>query len=185
MENITHDTGVAEGNHNCHIVDIDRYPGINIQANDVIKRLPTSKSCLIEISQENQMESIIVHSKREIHLIKLAHIISESNAPVGMYDKIIKWAKDLDEDDLNRTISFKTLIRQTAKRYGMSNIFPESFQVILPSLNAVKVTKFNFAAQLYSLLGDEELMREENLIYGKDMYFREDSPPDLYIWLRN
>ena len=56
----------------------------------------------------------------------------------------------------------------------MSNIFPKSFQVILPSLNAVKVTNFNFAAQLYSLLGDEELMREENLIYGKDIYFRED-----------
>ena len=107
MENITHDTGVAEGNHNCHIVDIDRYPGINIQANNVIKRMPTSKSCLIEIAQKNQMESIIAHSKREIHFIKLAHIISESNTPVGMYDKIIKLAKDLDEDDLNRTISFK------------------------------------------------------------------------------
>ena len=107
MKNITNDTGVAASNHNCHIVDIDNYPGINIQANDVIKRMPTSKSCLIEISQENQMESIIVHSKREIRFIKLAHIISESNALVGMYDKIIKLAKDLDEDDLNRTISFK------------------------------------------------------------------------------
>ena len=160
-----------------NFVNLERHPGINAEANTALARLSSTKSCLNEIAHRNKVNSgVIVHSSREVQHLNLAHILTESNAPTGMYDKIIKWAKGIDEGDLDRTISFHTLIQQTATKYGLGNIFPQSFQVILPSLNAVKVTKFNFAEQLYSILSDDKLMMPDNLIYGEDIFRREDKP---------
>jgi hypothetical protein len=39
-------------------------------------------------------------------------------------------------------------------------------------MNAVSVTTFNFIAQLYSILSDEDLMQPKNLVFGEDPYQR-------------
>ena len=70
-----------------NFVNLERHPGINAEANTALARLSTTKSCLIEIAHRNNVNSgVIVHSSRETQFLTLAHILSESNAPTGMYD---------------------------------------------------------------------------------------------------
>ena len=63
----------------------------------------------------------------------------------------MKWAKEIDTNALNaRPISYKALIHRTAEKYGLEHIFPKTKVMLLPSLNAVKVTYFSFISQLHS-----------------------------------
>ena len=145
-----------------------------VDGTDIVAGYPTSRTSLIDSNSTNLrgIGPIIVHSSRERKFLELAQILSGVNTPLHVYDQIVKWARLLKEDDLDLSISYHNLVRQTAKKYGLSSIFPEPITTILPSQNAVKVTKFKFVEQMYSLLSDEELMQPQNLIFGDDPFAR-------------
>ena len=132
-----------------------------------------STSSLIDTENLNDIDKSfgIQHSSVEVALISLVSILASVNAPYHVYDKILKWAKNIDLSVLKvKSISYRTLVYQTAEKYGLGSIFPSTKLLLLPSHNAVKVTTFSFLDQLYSLLSDPELMKPANLIYGDDIY---------------
>ena len=115
-----------------------------------------------------------IHSEVEVALIKLASIVTKVNAPHYVYKSLVDWAKSTSDRSVlsTRTISYKFLVKNLASKYGIPNIFPETNNVLLPSMNAVSVTTFSFVDQLYSLLSDKELMQPKNLIYGNNIFER-------------
>ena len=122
-----------------------------------------------------------IHSEVEVALIKLASIVTQVNAPHFVYKSLVDWAKTTSDRSVlsTRTISYKLLVKNLASKYGIPNIFPETKQILLPSMNAVSVTTFSFVDQLYSLLSDKELMQPKNLIYGHNIFERiNDHTPD-------
>jgi hypothetical protein len=106
------------------------------------------------------------YSSREKAHIELASILCSINAPAHVYSKIFKWAKKATPNDLRSHIKYKTLMSQLARSQGLRDIFPTTHVLPLPSGNCVKVTKFSFKSQLKSLLSDNDLMCEDNLIFG-------------------
>ena len=63
----------------------------------------------------------------------------------------------------DRPFGYPELIRQMARKYGLECTHPRHEYLDLDSGNVVKVTTFDFLAQVYSLLSDSTLMREDNL----------------------
>ena len=118
------------------------------------------------------------HSNLEVKLIKLASIITSVNAPHYVYKDLVEWGRELESGDRrqrilsSKSISFEKLIKNTAEKYGVGNIFPTVSRLFLPSNNCISVTTFDFGAQLFSLLTDEMLMQPKNLIYGNDIFAR-------------
>ena len=148
-------------------------------------RKKSCRSVLIDTDNANHANTSlgIVHSETEKALIQLVSHLASVNAPYHLYGKIVKWAKELKPDVLNmRSITYKTLVHQTAMKYGLDNIFPKCRELLLPSRNAVLVTKFNFSDQLFSLLSDESLMKPENLIYGDDIFSRETEHTNTHVF---
>ena len=119
-------------------------------------------------------DNVIIHSDLEVALIKVASIVTNANGPHYLYKQLVDWAKTTSERCIlsTRSIAFKTLIKNLSQKYGIPNIFPETKRILLPSMNAVSVTTFNFIAQLYSILSDDDLMNPNNLIFGDDPYKR-------------
>lgn len=112
-------------------------------------------------------------SREEIH-IELASILCSINAPAHVYNKIFKWARKATPNDLRSHIQYKTLMSQLARSQGLEDIFPSTHVLPLPSGNCVKVTKFSFRSQLKSLLSDQDLMNDDNLIFGGNILKRFD-----------
>ena len=117
-------------------------------------------------------------SREEIH-IELASILCSINAPAHVYSKIFKWARKATPNDLRSHIQYKTLMSQLALSQGLQDIFPTTHVLPLPSGNCVKVTKFSFSSQLKSILSDQDLMSEDNLIFGGNIYKRFDDEVDM------
>ena len=115
-------------------------------------------------------------SSRYKTYIELASILSSINAPGHVYKSIYKWAQRAPTEDLQNPIQFRTLVTQLGKGTGLYETLPKTSILPLPSGNAIKVTKFGFAAQLLSLLNDEDLMSPENLIFGDNIFKRYPTP---------
>ena len=87
--------------------------------------------------------------------------------PSRAYNEIIQWAQRSKPTDLLHPIGKKYLISKLAKEQGLRGTFPQ-----LPSGNTVKVTKLDFASQLMSILSEDALMMNENLIHGGNLIKR-------------
>ena len=119
------------------------------------------------------------YSSREKAHIELASILCSINAPAHVYSKVFNWAKKARPNDLRSHIKYKTLMSQLACSQGLRDIFPTTHVLPLPSGNCVKVTKFSFTSQLKSLLSDKDLMCDENLIFGGNIFKRFDDKIDM------
>ena len=139
-----------------------------------------NQSCLLRMMANNefQMSSKYYYSSREKCYLELAQILQSMNMPSRAYKEIIQWAQRSKPKDLINPIGRKTLIKQFAEKQGLSGIFPHTELMSLPSGNIVKVTKFDFASQLMSLLTENVLMQEQNFILGGDL-FKKAEPVDF------
>ena len=117
-------------------------------------------------------------SSRYKTYIELATILSSINAPGHVYKSICNWAQKASEEDLQNPIQYRTLVTHLGKMSGLYETLPKTSILPLPSGNAIKITKFGFAAQLLSLLNDEDLMSPENLIFGDDIFKRFPTPTE-------
>ena len=113
----------------------------------------------------------IVYSPREMFWLELAGILQDTNAPKYLYKSIQQWAMKLVNDEHcigMSTLGYKELIQRMAVRHGLANSRPYVQQLSLPSEHILSVVRFNFMAQVHSLLSDDTLMRPENLVFGDD-----------------
>ena len=173
---------VVESDDDAMLSEDDNFPAIvngdDLPQNHIIQLPPEimNRNVLVTMRDRVSVETQFgfIHSELEIALIKVASIVTNSNGPHYMYKQLVDWAKTTSERSVlsTRTISYHKLIKNLAEKYGIPDIFPETKKILLPSMNAVAVTTFNFVAQLYSILSDEELMQPKNLIYGDNPFER-------------
>ena len=141
---------------------------------------PITKNVLIEITVKSGFDDTfpVMFTPLEKALLELASIVTSVNAPHYIYSDLVKWGKTFENGERHerilstKAISFEKLIKDTSRKFGIGNIFPQTNRLMLPSNNCVSVTTFDFAAQLHSLLTDEMLMQPDNLIFGDDIYWR-------------
>ena len=102
--------------------------------------------------------------------IELLHILSKANCPIYLFDLIKSWARSVQLAKVNLTDnSSKTrsqVIKELDKRFNLTGSKPKEIEVILPGSNeTVRVVTHDFKEQLYSLLSDPAVMRDENLLF--------------------
>ena len=174
-----HDSDVEEDSLSESIIPLIALNDVNARHTHIIQLPPEvmDRNALVTMRDRVSVETSefgFIHSELEIALIKVASIVTNSNGPHYLYKQLVDWAKSTSERSVltTRTISFHKLITNLAEKYGIPDIFPETKKILLPSMNAVSVTTFNFIAQLYSILSDKELMQPKNLIYGDNPFER-------------
>ena len=151
---------------------------------------PVTKIILMQMSMKTGYDSSVpvIFTRLERKLLQLASIVTGVNAPHYLYKDLVAWGRDLESgnrDELvlrTKSISFHKLIKNTSEKYGIGNIFPQTQRLLLPSNNIVSVTRFDFGAQLYSLLTDQKLMQPENLIFGDDPHRRVPPPLQSHVF---
>ena len=137
--------------------------------------------CTIK-SQHSTFGEGIFFSSSERKYLRLMEILAKINAPNYVFDKIVKWALRLQKQDLDIPMSRDFLIKNTASKFGLRDLFPTVSKLVLPSGNSVTVTKFNFMTSLYSLLTCEKLMRPENLVCGNNIFKRFSIDPNSHCF---
>lgn len=141
---------------------------------------PITKNVLLEITTKSGYDDSfpVMFTPLEKALLELASIVTSVNAPHYIYSDLVKWGKSFENGERHerilstKAISLEKLIKDTSRKFGIGNIFPQTNRLLLPSNNCVSVTTFDFAAQLHSLLTDDMLMQPENLIFGEDIFWR-------------
>ena len=103
--------------------------------------------------------------------IELLHILAKVHCPIYLFDAIKNWARLVQLAKVNLADnSSKTrsqVIKELDKRFNLTGSQPKEIEVILPGSNeTVRVVTHDFKEQLYSLLSDPAVMRDdENLLF--------------------
>ena len=120
----------------------------------------------------NMMGQSTITTQGKKCYMELSQILNSMNMPSRAYNEIIQWAQRSKPTDLLHPIGKKYLISKVAKEQGLRGTFPHTELLELPSGNTMKVTKLDFASQLMSILSEDALMRNKNLIHGGNLFKR-------------
>ena len=116
----------------------------------------------------------------ELAMIELLDMLAEAGAPIYLFDKLTSWCKRSSNAFQNERLVSRELFlkRLSLKVYGREmtrELRPKVVRHKLPSGKKIDVTAFSFKAKLASILMDDDLMQQQNLLLNKDNPF---SPPD-------
>ena len=119
----------------------------------------------------------------EFYPTKLLKLLEDANAPHSLYSDICNWASDAKANgyDFNPTrASRPAQIQYLIKWQNLSHCLPYKVPITFPEDNLrIEVTKFNFTAQLYSLLTDSQLTGSlDQLDVNPDNPFEQYKSPD-------
>ena len=157
--------------------DFNDYDNNNADANEDIANNSVSESDQSLLNKyAAYIESGVGHvrpSAADKLDIELLHILSKANCPIYLFDVIKNWARSVQVANVNLTEnSSKTrsqVIKELDKRFNLTGSKPKEIEVILPGSNeTVRVVTHDFKEQLYSLLSDPAVMRDENLLFPTD-----------------
>ena len=166
----------VDGNNMCSSVSSESPSGNDNPTNLYTPTLAPkhdNERCLLYLMSENEFGRGPYHyNSREKCYMELSQIITAMNIPQKAYKEILHWAQRAKPIDLLNPIGRKTLIKHLANVQGLEGTFPHTEVLNLPSGNSVKVTKFDFASQILSLLSEETLMDRSNLILDGDLFKR-------------
>lgn len=103
--------------------------------------------------------------------VELLQMLKEARAPFYLYSKIWKWAQSA----CDRQVQFHgagtrdSAVKELMSRYNLEDTLPVTTSITLPQCGeTVNITTHNFLPQLYSMLTDPHLMRDENLLFCQD-----------------
>ena len=121
-----------------------------------------------------------MYDKSDIAMIELLDILHNTGAPLGLFDKLTSWCKRSSDAFTNEKITSREafLNRLSHKVYGRhlsSELRPRVVTHRLASGSNIEITKFSFKAQLTSILINDDLMTEDNLLLNRVNPF---TPPD-------
>jgi hypothetical protein len=99
-------------------------------------------------------------------------LLENIKAPLYAYGKIMSWAYNAVSQGHRFVPNFqdrKTVFNQMFMQYDMKGILPKTTNVMLVECQCVKVIHFDFQQMIHSLLLDETLMQEDNLVLHDNM----------------
>ena len=135
--------------------------------NNAVLKIIDNLQTIIQTSTVLQSSFAFLTSDR--YQVKLLHILDEANVPHYLFEDIQKWAKDAYNNgycfDYNRSTRHAEI--EHLKRWlNLDCIVPQTVDCVLPGplYQVVPVTRFDFSAQLISLLTTDSLVSNlENL----------------------
>ena len=112
-------------------------------------------------------------SGRQACQVQLLQLLDSSNAPLHLFDDIMKWAQ---RASLQNAYDFsknpplrKHLVSKLITNNGYSQLLPKVIQFKLPCAGQeTKVITHNVLESIHSLLSDPNLMTEKNLIFKQN-----------------
>ena len=119
--------------------------------------------------------------------IDLADLFANRRVPLALYDDVINLMKSYSNSRGQLNFSTDTLkdraglLSRLEKIFQSSPLEPEEVDVTLSNGAEATVSVFDIEAMILSLLKDDELMKEENLVPGYDLHSgKPTSPSDHY-----
>ena len=107
--------------------------------------------------------------------IELLSILMKAKAPVYLFDHLKAFFRKtvlvskINLLDKSASYSRKAVLNQIYKRFDLHGSQPREIEVTLPgSKDHVRIVTYDFKEQLYSLLSDPVVMRDEHLIFPKN-----------------
>ena len=105
----------------------------------------------------------------------LLHLLWDSNCSLILKDKIVNWAhkskKVLKNDFSNIPLKWSNLLTKIINQYDHLGYQPHTVKLLLPHCQQlVNVTCHNVWQAIYSLLSNEELMIQDNLIFRDNLF---------------
>ena len=128
-----------------------------------------------------------LYDSSEIAMIELNNMLQKAGAPLYLFDQLTSWCKKSSGVFHNQRIpSRDTFLKSMSEKvYGnhmTKCLKPRLLDHKLPSGRTIVVTSFSFKAKLCSILMNEELMQEKNLLLNADNPFR---PPEENMMLED
>ena len=118
--------------------------------------------------------------------VKLTSLLRNANTSVYVHDAIRDWLKDsvvTDGADFKKhpLLSRASFLSDLNLRFDSEGTKPIQKSVLLPSGKEVTLVLHDFSQMLYSLLTDETIMTDENLLFcDNDPYAVPPKQPDFY-----
>ena len=112
--------------------------------------------------------------------VDLLLLLTKPGVPSSLFKEVWDWAKDVQDSGvtLEEKTTRNSIVKQLCKRYDMSGEAPTEKKVVLPESGVeVKLVLHDFLPSLYSLLNDNDLMQDENLIFNGDVDPFQKPPP--------
>jgi hypothetical protein len=106
--------------------------------------------------------------------IELLRILMKAKAPNYLFDEIKEhfrttvYVSKINLLDKSARLSRNAVLKQIYKRFDLYGSQPKEIEVTLPrSQDIVRVVTYDFKEQLYSLLSDPVVLRDEHLLFPK------------------
>ena len=115
-------------------------------------------------------KSLFFQDQRLLCQVKLLEILDSNNAPLYLFDEILKWTRNCaigNNYDFNITApSRNSLLKTMILENNLDTLLPQVIVFKLPNAEKeVRVTTHNILHSILSLLNDKDLMKETNLIF--------------------
>ena len=115
--------------------------------------------------------------------IELANILGRHRTDLKLYDEIVDLVKNHSDGNHLKFSSFalknrEHFITALERSFDSSRMKPKDIDVELASGGKVTVSVFDLEAMILSLLHNESLMNEENLVRGYDLHTGNPTVPD-------
>lgn len=102
----------------------------------------SEQSVLLTFQDDNRKRNNI-YSSSELCGLSLWRLLQTSNAPLGLYDKIVRFIKEHQDEDLKEIPRYTSLLKVMRSREGNYYHYPRETSVKVPDSNdTVKVTTF-------------------------------------------
>ena len=110
--------------------------------------------------RDNELLRILTKAKAQVYLFdQIKACFSRTTVHVSKINLLDKFA----------FLSRKAVLKQIYKRFDLHGLQPKEIEVTLPgSKEIVRVVTHDFKEQLYSLLSDPVVMRDEHLLFPKN-----------------
>ena len=176
----------VEGNDGPDPPDLDDHSDTSSLSDETENSITTLRARHLKFLQESH-HLVPFNNELKVHT-QLVTLMQANNIPFQMFPKFMKWRQDAE--DMEGSLNFQagnsreSVLKELKTRYGL-NDKPTTTTYTLPhSQQKVQITTHDFTEQLYSLLTDPELMKDENLLFCDDDVFgvpSESKSPDFMM----
>ncbi len=143
----------------------------NVQEDNVLNPVDTSIANIHIAAQD--VRNPATYSNKDVAMLDLQRILKPIAAPLYIFDELTKWCQrhtGAFGENQERVTTRETFIKSLPDRvYGDSltihNLMkPQTSAILLHSGDNIDISKFSLRGNLFSLLGNEEIMNPENLL---------------------
>ena len=130
------------------------------------------RSVQAQVNKNSEPDSFTGHPISDQVVTSLLKIIKDANAPLYLYDDIMKWASDSVQAGFqfsrDNIFSRRSIMKKLFKKLMLENLRPRVVRIRGPSCNKIlKFSSFSWLEIFDSLLSDPDLMTADNLLIDK------------------